>query len=422
MLRLALALGVGLLIGIERGWQTRDAPEGSRVAGVRTFTITGLLGGIVALLATGRSRTLDVPGAILLAIALLTVAAMMTAFALVRARQTGRFSATSGVAAALTFALGAHSVIGDVRLTAAIAVTAAVVLTARTSLHAWVRRITPAELQSTLLLLAMTCIALPVIPDRTLTWLPGFNPREIWLIAIALAAASYAGYLGVRAFGERSGALVAAATGALVSSMAVILASARRAATGDGRLSLLLASCTLASAISLARVAVLSLLLAPALTPTVAPALIAAASTSFGLALVLARFDGSASPPPQLRNPFSLASTLLLAGSIGLVVVLGTLAHARFGGGGALLSALVTGAFDVDSMTVAMSKLVQAGAMPDRIAPAVLAGAAMNMAAKTVVGALVGRGRFALWLTATSVLTVLIGAIVLSLLRWVAVA
>ena len=41
----AVALGIGLLIGIERGWRTRDEKPGSRTAGVRTFTIIGLLGG-----------------------------------------------------------------------------------------------------------------------------------------------------------------------------------------------------------------------------------------------------------------------------------------------------------------------------------------------------------------------------------------
>ena len=44
--RVALALGIGLLIGLERGWRTRAAEFGSRTAGVRTFAISGLLGGI----------------------------------------------------------------------------------------------------------------------------------------------------------------------------------------------------------------------------------------------------------------------------------------------------------------------------------------------------------------------------------------
>lgn len=43
--RLALAFGIGLLIGLERGWRRRKGTAGSRAAGIRTFTIAGLLGG-----------------------------------------------------------------------------------------------------------------------------------------------------------------------------------------------------------------------------------------------------------------------------------------------------------------------------------------------------------------------------------------
>ena len=38
---LIAALAIGLLIGLERGWNDRELPEGSRVAGLRTFTLTG---------------------------------------------------------------------------------------------------------------------------------------------------------------------------------------------------------------------------------------------------------------------------------------------------------------------------------------------------------------------------------------------
>lgn len=49
--RLGLALAIGLLVGLERGWQERDAPDRSRTAGIRTYGISGLLGGILAALA-----------------------------------------------------------------------------------------------------------------------------------------------------------------------------------------------------------------------------------------------------------------------------------------------------------------------------------------------------------------------------------
>src|SRR5688500_1154837 len=43
---LGLALAIGMLIGIERGWRMREEEAGGRVAGVRTFSLLGLLGGL----------------------------------------------------------------------------------------------------------------------------------------------------------------------------------------------------------------------------------------------------------------------------------------------------------------------------------------------------------------------------------------
>ena len=54
--RFAVALGIGLLIGLERGWRTRDEKPGSRTAGIRTFALTALLGGVVGRARAGRRR------------------------------------------------------------------------------------------------------------------------------------------------------------------------------------------------------------------------------------------------------------------------------------------------------------------------------------------------------------------------------
>ena len=45
--RFGLALGIGLLFGLERGWRMRGEPPGGRTAGIRTFAISGILGGVV---------------------------------------------------------------------------------------------------------------------------------------------------------------------------------------------------------------------------------------------------------------------------------------------------------------------------------------------------------------------------------------
>ncbi|MGO4816278.1 MgtC/SapB family protein, partial [Cupriavidus sp. 2MCAB6] len=44
--RLAVSLAIGLVVGLERGWRTRDEDDHQRAAGLRTFALSGLLGGV----------------------------------------------------------------------------------------------------------------------------------------------------------------------------------------------------------------------------------------------------------------------------------------------------------------------------------------------------------------------------------------
>ena len=114
--RVALALGMGLLIGLERGWSTREARSGSRAAGVRTFAICGLLGGLLGALASAPGQALTLEGSLFLGIAFLAFAAVITLFGLAENKAAGRYSATTTIAALLTFVLGAYAAIGDVRM------------------------------------------------------------------------------------------------------------------------------------------------------------------------------------------------------------------------------------------------------------------------------------------------------------------
>jgi uncharacterized membrane protein (DUF4010 family) len=186
--RIALAFGIGLLIGLERGWTSRGVEPGRRAAGVRTFAITGLLGGLVAAMGRGADGTVGVGGALLIGLAFIGHAVAITVLTREENRANGKFSATTAIAALLTFVLGAYALIGNVHVAAAAAVTTAGVLALREGLHGWIAKITRRELQSGLALLAMTFIALPMVPDRSVGPLGGINFREVWIIAIALAS------------------------------------------------------------------------------------------------------------------------------------------------------------------------------------------------------------------------------------------
>jgi uncharacterized membrane protein (DUF4010 family) len=414
--RLALSLGIGLLIGLERGWQTREARPGSRTAGVRTFAITGLLGGIVAAVAQGLDGGNNAGGAVLIGLAFVGYSAVITIFTRAENRATRTYSATTTVAAMLTFALGAYALVGDQRVAAAAAVATAGVLIVREGLHEWVAKITLKELESGLVLLAMTFIALPVLPQMPISWLGNVNAREVWLIAIALASVSFAGYVAVKVLGEERGVLVAAAAGGLVSSTAVMLLNARQAKAGEGSQTILAAGVALATAVSLVRVGVLCIVLQPSLRSLILPSVLTAAMipTAYSIAVLYkgAHTQGNR-PPAEFRNPFGFWSVIGMAVLMGVLIVAGREIYERFGAAGAIAGAGAMGLFDVDAMTVAMTRLVPKSLDATVATYAILTGVASNTFSKMIIGAAIGRGRFAVQVVIVSLACVAAGALAL---------
>jgi len=395
--RLAVSLGIGLLIGLERGWKTREVAAGRRAAGVRTFALCGLLGGMVAALGLAGGSVMS--QALVLGFGFAVFALVFAVFERDADRAAGSYSATTVVAALLTFVLGAYAVAGDMRVAAAAAVAATGILAARENIHGWVARITWPELRSALVLLAMTFVVLPILPDVTVGPYGGVNPRELWLIAIVLAGVSFIGYVAVRLFGAERGVLLAALAGALVSSTAVTVTSARRAAAGEGAPRLLAAGVAAASAISFLRVIGIVAVLQPVLLRLLAPALGAATAVALIYALASVHWRGGGksggSPPAEFKNPFSLLPVVGFAVLLGVVIVLGRIIGEWFGAGGAVAGAAALGLADVDSVTIAMARLVPAPLTELGATNAILAAVASNMLSKLVIAGAIGRGRFA---------------------------
>jgi uncharacterized membrane protein (DUF4010 family) len=413
--RLALAFGIGLLIGLERGWRRRGARPGSRAAGIRTFAISGLLGGLIAALVQAGGGAASVGGALFLGLAFATYGVVITLFSRDENVSIGTLSATTAVAGMLTFALGAYALIGDMRVAAGAAVATAVVLALREELHGWVEKITWPELRSGLVLLAMTFIVLPIMPGEPIGPFGGVNLREVWIIAIVLAGVSFLGYAAVKYFGARRGLILAAAAGGLASSTAVTIANARRAAAGEGAPRLLASGVAIASGVMFLRVGGIVTALNPALLVLVAPALAAATLVALGFALAW-MFWAGADPKNyrsvEFRNPFDFLSVVGFALFLGAIIVLGHAVGETFGATGAVAGAVVVGLADVDAITVSMLRLTPDTLTRAQAAVAILAAVASDTVSKVAIGAAIGRGWFAADLAAMAAGCVGVGAAV----------
>ncbi|ANY79999.1 hypothetical protein BB934_18655 [Microvirga ossetica] len=355
--RLAVALAIGLLVGLERGWQQRDEAEGERTAGLRTYTLVALLGALSAVLTSHTD-------AAFLALSFLGFSLAFTAFSWLEAKAEGNFSVTGVVAGLITFALGAYAVLGELQVAIAAGVVVTLILALKRPLHQWLRRLTWLEIRSALILLAMTFLALPLLPDRTVDPWDSVNPSEIWLLAIIIAAVSFAGYIAVKIMGSQAGVALAALAGGLASSTATTLTLARMAREHPDASPLLAGGILLSGSVMVARVLVVASalnreLLLPLAWPLGAAGLVMIATA--GLLFFTHGRGRSEHPQLSMKSPFELGTALKLAGLITVISLLAKVISTSVGNAGITVLAILSGIADVDAITLSLARLANNG-------------------------------------------------------------
>ena len=411
--RLAAALAIGLLVGTERHWRERQEPPGRRTAGVRTFSLTGLFGGVMAVLAASLGQN---GGALLLGFGLAALLAAQLPFALREADAENKVSATGLVAALGTYGLGALAVLGDMAVAGAAAVAMTAILASRESLHGLMARITWPELRSALVLLSMTLLVMPLVPDEPIALLGGLNPAKIWRFAILLAAISYLGYLAVRLMGPERGLLFSGAAGGLISSTAVTLSNARAAAAGGAAL-VLAAGALMAGAVSCLRTIGIVAFIAPTVAGfLLVPLGIAGLGMALGGFVLVRRTGADGAPARAPDNPFELSAVLKIALLLAVVALISKLAAEKLGPEAVLAVAAITGLADVDAVALSVPLLAPATISLEFAAHAVLVAVAVNISAKAGYALALGGGRYGVAYAGLSLAAGALGALALFLL------
>jgi uncharacterized membrane protein (DUF4010 family) len=390
ILRVTIALALGFLIGFERGWKQREQPAGERIAGVRTYGMFGLLGGLAGV-APGDWM---LPAAVLGACALIAVGYFLSA----QERDADR-GMTSEASALATVIVGGLAGRGEVMLAAAGAVLILLLLSLKTQLHQLLQLVRHEEILAALRLLVLSVLVLPFLPNQGFG--PGdvLNPSEIWWSVLLVASLSFAGYIAVRSFGARNGPLAFRLLGGLASSTAVSAVSARMAKGDDGMAAVLSGTIGLASTVMMGRTALLALAVAPSLFVAVAPALAAAAATSLiASLLVVIAGRGSASVIEgfSMKTPDDIWFAVTFGGMLATISLGAFFARQYFGDAGLFALAAISGPFDVDAFSLSVARSIGGGAANDSAAAAVLLCVAINTLGKLVIAALMGSAPLAL--------------------------
>jgi uncharacterized membrane protein (DUF4010 family) len=276
-LSLLTALACGLLIGVERGWKLKDQKAGTRVAGVRTFSMLGLGGGVAGL--TGRLGQPLIAAAIVAGV----VAIMVVAYS--RELRTQQDS-TSAVAALSTIAIGFLAGIGQPSLAIACAAVAVALLAMRTELHGFIDRLDEQDVKALARYAIIAGAILPFLPSGQYGPLGAWNPQKLWLVVVLVTGFSFLGYVANRIFGERNGTIATALIGGLYSSTAVTQSLAQRLGSAE-RAGAEPAGIALASTVMYLRVTLLVGILAtralPAFAALMAPAFLVSLAASWWL-------------------------------------------------------------------------------------------------------------------------------------------
>ena len=357
-----------MLIGIERGFDLRGLRAGTRVAGVRTFTLVGLVAGLAGL--AGRFGQSFAAGAI--------AAGAVAVVAIGYAHRPGlkqKPDATTPVAALATIALGFIAGFGQPAFAIAGATIVTLLLALKTELHGFLERLDEDDVKALARYAVIAGAVLPFLPSGRYGPLGAWDPQKLWLVVVIVTGFSFLGYVANRVFGERHGTIATAVIGGLYSSTAVTQSLAQRLGRGE-HVGAEEAGIALASAVMYLRVVALVGVLATRIVVPFAiiilPALAVGGAAGWWLYRKSPRTDAPAAP----GNPIALLPALGFVIFVAVTLVVVAWAEGRFGQQGIALLLLISGSANVDVA------IVTAGSLPPRaIGP--------NLAAIALAGTIV---------------------------------
>jgi len=352
-----------LLIGIERGFDLRRLESGTRIAGVRTFTLIGLASGVAGLIgALGHGFA---SGAI--------VAGSAAVLSVGYAHRPGlgeKPDATTPIAAMVAIGLGFLAGSGNPALAIAGATIVTLILSLKRETHGILNRLDEDDVKALAQYAVIAGAVLPFLPNGRYGPLGAWNPQQLWLVVIIVTGFSFLGYVANRLFGERHGTIATAVIGGLYSSTAVTQSLSERLGrtkTPGAEA----AGIALATSVMYVRVLFLVAILATRIAVPFAiitfPAIVAGVAAGWWLYRKSPRSDAPTAP----GNPVALLPALGFVVFVAAMAVAVTWAEGRFGQQGIALLLFISGSANVDVA------IVTAGGMPPQAIGANLAAIAL---------------------------------------------
>ncbi len=354
LLRVLVALALGMLIGLQRGWHERNIRAGGRIAGIRTFGLLAicgaLTGALLPVLGPGMSIATGVGITLLLGLA-----------HWLDSSEDHDYGMTTVIAGIVTYLIGIITLVGDLNLAVATAVMTTIVLHFKKTLHHALEHLSDSEIRGILQLALISAVLLPVLPNQAYGPWGALNPYEIWLLVVLIAGISLAAYFAMRLTGPDKGILITSLLGGLASSTALTLSLARMNAHLP--LPRLLSSgILLAAAIMYPRILLEVAVVNPGLLPELWPPMLAMTLSCAASAFWFWRHKepfGRIDTTKVAAQPFQLMPALKFGALLVVIMVIAHGIQAQMGEQGLWLVAIVAGLTDVDAITLTLARMAQ---------------------------------------------------------------
>jgi len=353
---LLIAVVLGFAVGLQRTMQQiyhsekKGAPP---IAGSRTFALISLLGYMSGWLASFTPQIVTLVAS--------TVTLLLAISYYVKTTQYQKTGMTTQIAAMVTYLLGLMIFFHLEEYAVFIGVLTIVLLDIKPRLRRIEQHISPEDLNASILLLAMTFLILPMLPDRMIDPYHLFNPYKTWLMAVIIAAISFVGYVAIEILGNKRGVLLTGLFGGLISSTAVSISLSKMALSQKGYLNNFAAGIAMASTLMYLRV----LLEAFVVNVEVARVLLFPylAASLAGLVYVYLLYRHAQAGTLDLRssairkNPLQLSEAIKFGILFGVIYGAITLVQDHYGEIGVYIISLLSGITDVDAITLSLSEL-----------------------------------------------------------------
>ena len=346
LLSLAIALGLGLLIGLQRQWKE------SEIAGIRTFPIITLFGAFTALLA-------EPFGGWIVAAGILAVAGVLVIANIAKFRDGENDPGmTTEMAALAMFAIGAAVMLRHYVPAIVATGVLAVLLHWKPQLHSLIDKIGEKDIKAIFHLVLIALVILPVLPNETLGPYDVLNPRKIWWMVVLIVSISLTAYVAYKLIGARAGSVLGGVLGGLISSTATTVSYARQTKANPDASAMAAMVILIASTIVNGRVLFEVGVVAPGLLGIAAPPMLIMLGWMTVLCVVTFFFAGrQAAENPTDDNPAQLKAAIVFAALYAVILLAVAAVKTHFGQRALYGLAVISGLTDVDAITLSTAEM-----------------------------------------------------------------